>query len=609
MECIKMLRPLLYNFLQETILEHSIIETIRTKDSREGDQYTTFQVDGQVIRMNSMYSPKDEAACWASQFEFNNMDIVAVMYGFGNGYCVRELINKLQAGHHIIVTEPSYEMFLHVLTYYDISDILLDERVSIVIIEYDCFLYKRLLESYIDWINIQTVMVCIHPQYNKCFDTKLNQFYQALQEVRYTALVNRNTEIYFAKDRITNTLKNIDFIQDSNTLMEYMDKFPRDMTAIIIAAGPSLDKNIDLLKEAKGKSLIIATDTALRYLHRKGIHADVVVTLDPRKPENYFDGVEFEQLPLFCSSEANAAVLSRHQGKKIWIRSNDFINREYEVLGHKIDQYNTGGSVACAAFMICIALKFKRIVMVGQDLAYNGAVTHAGGEICKILDEEDGICYVEGIDGKSVRSRHDWYVYLMWFEDAIKTIKKDVQVIDATEGGAMIHGAEIMSLREVIDQYCTEPVETDTIFNCLAPTFNSEEMIQFAHYIKQGYEDLKLIENLANKNIVICNKLIDILYRENSQDQITTLSKEITASNSEMMEKPVMSLVNTLLMQEVTNSVESMGIMEKNEKLNQQKTYESTSVIMKAIQKVCRIIEPDLKGASDKFERGIMKNE
>ena len=62
---------------------------------------------------------------------------------------------------------------------------------------------------------------------------------------------------------------------------------------------------------------------------------------------------------------------------------------------------------------------------MGQDLAYEGKYYTCSGQVSKVRNEADGIKYIEGIDGKQVKSRHDWLIYLDWFEQSIKSVKTE----------------------------------------------------------------------------------------------------------------------------------------------------------------------------------------
>ena len=114
---------------------------------------------------------------------------------------------------------------------------------------------------------------------------------------------------------------------------------------------------------------------------RKNIMPDFVVTIDPNKPVEYLKGTGFENIPLICTIQSNQEILALHKANKIWVNSQDFIKYFFTITESLQSDYNTGGSVATAAFAICAMLEFKRIIIIGQDLAYDGDITHADGEI------------------------------------------------------------------------------------------------------------------------------------------------------------------------------------------------------------------------------------
>ncbi|WP_373845633.1 6-hydroxymethylpterin diphosphokinase MptE-like protein, partial [Clostridium sp.] len=75
---------------------------------------------------------------------------------------------------------------------------------------------------------------------------------------------------------IENNFTNMKKLIESPSIECVKDKY-KDIPAIIVSAGPSLDKNISELKRAEGKALIIATDAVLTTLKNHGIVPDAVV--------------------------------------------------------------------------------------------------------------------------------------------------------------------------------------------------------------------------------------------------------------------------------------------------------------------------------------------
>jgi hypothetical protein len=604
-DCMKQVRPKLYQQLQEHKVEGVIELLVASEPSRDGNKFMTITRDGVEYRMNSNYRPLEEATRWSKQYELVNVNVILHIFGLGNGYCIRELINKLRKGDHIIIVEPSYQSFLHVLHEYDITDILEDVRVSLTVTELNVSMMGVLLSQHVHWMNLQSQIICVHPQYDKVFNEECKEYLAKLEENNYRTLVNRNTEAFFGRDLVNNTIFNYKYIPNSNYLLELVGKIRTDIPAIIVAAGPSLDLNIEELKRAKGKAVIVATDTALRYLHKHGIEADFAVTMDPQKPPTYFDNTNFEQMPLFCGSEANRDAICKHKGRKIWFGCHSFFNTLYQGFGKKISLYNPGGSVATAAFSICKTLGFETIILIGQDLAYKGEVTHAEGDVCRVQNEEEGICYVEGIDGKPIKSRHDWYIYLKWFESSILETKGMGKVIDATEGGAMIHGTEIMTLREAIDLYCKEQIDVKRIMEEIPVTFNVQELQRVYEYLENAYQEVKKFPKMANEIVTLCNKGLSELKKSNQPPKLAQIGKQIVERNILIAERPVYSLVDNIVKHDALKEVQEMCVINEDEKEGFTQTYVSTKKIFTSVGAASKEIEPLLKEAVEEFKNTL----
>lgn len=203
-------------------------------------------------------------------------------------------------------------------------------------------------------------------------------------------------------------------------------------TAFIIAAGPSLDKNISELKNAHG--MIIATDTAINPLLDNGIAPHLAVSIDAGKSVRHFSKKESRRIPLVCRSYTNREIMRIHKGRKYFAGSN--------VL--------SGGSVTTDAIHIASLIGYKKIVFVGLDLAYTGGEAYAAGTLNKgmTIDDAEDIC--SDSNGNMIPTSRNLSIYRKWIERFIKC-RPGIEFYDCTEGGARIAGAKIMSLREFIN--------------------------------------------------------------------------------------------------------------------------------------------------------------
>lgn len=105
---------------------------------------------------------------------------------------------------------------------------------------------------------------------------------------------------------------------------------------------------------------------------------------------------------------------------------------------------------------IAVYLGCNPIIFIGQDLAYTDGKYHA--DSCNDTTESDTVddmIEVEGIDGNKVFTNSVWHTFLMWMEKFIIHNPNNIY-IDATEGGAKIHGTKIMPLRQAITKYCIQ---------------------------------------------------------------------------------------------------------------------------------------------------------
>src|SRR5690606_28411622 len=138
-----------------------------------------------------------------------------------------------------------------------------------------------------------------------------------------------------------------------------------------------------------------------------------------------------------------------------------------------------GASVANASLAIAAYLGCNPIIFLGQDLAYTDGKHHADSCGGTTLKEDDDLIEVEGIDGNKVFTNSVWHTFLMWMEKFI-IHNPNKTYIDATEGGAKIHGTDIIPLRQAIEKYC------------IKDEFIQDKIHTIVKENQTGYQDEKL---------------------------------------------------------------------------------------------------------------------
>lgn len=553
--------------------------TVELQQARDGNTVVAVTDHGQTVRLNSPYAPAKEAERWAKQFDFSRSATHVFLFGIGNGMFVRSLLHEQKQDGAVFVVEPDLRLFDKLLHLVDLSDLLDNDRVYLEVEGLGKEQWDKDRSCHVHWSNESHCIVCHHTGYERLYQEKYQNFQEEIQLFLEKVRINKATQVYYGKSSVVNTLKNLSYIKEGRLITQYQGILPKGVPVIVVSAGPSLDKNIEQLKMAKDQAVILAVDTAVGSLFAHGMIPDAMVTLDAEKPTSYLTLPMAADIPLFCCMEANAEIMRYHRGLKIWFKPGLLLNDYAKRFGKQFMPYDAGGSVATAAFEIALMLGADTVVFVGQDLAYDGEVTHAGGkkEICTVDGEEYSSRMVAGIDGNMVRTRGDWYRYLLWFAEAVAKCRDTVKVIDATEGGALIQGTEIMTLQDVIDQYCNTEYHLTELLQSRDPMFLDEEYSVLQEEMEHYSEELQEIQTCATQAKQICNKVL----MSSKQDLalLALCQQQILQYNNRMQEKHIYPIVDIYISDATVKYVEQKESRTALEQSDGKQMYKDAEMI------------------------------
>lgn len=496
--------------------------------------------------------------------------------GIGNPYYIEQLLQKRIEGQrlNIIIYEPSEEIFFTAMEAFDLTDILKEQSDCIIVIEgLSGVSINNVIERMITVERFDGVKTFLLPNYYRIFPDEMMEYAKTIRKQCDSCASAINTRVRFSAVYAQNMFANAHFLLDGYKTRQLAEVIPRDIPAIVVAAGPSLDKNIDELKRAKGRSFIIAVDTAIKPLLKRGIMPDMFAIVDGKKPLELIQYEGAEKIPLLTSITAANPVLSYHKGMKFFFNEGDgYINEIYALNGKSFESVACGGSVATIAFSLAFMIGIDTVILVGQDLALTGNKTHADGTFHEHMGEVDTSRYrtVPGNVEEKVPIRGDFWMYLNWYNDYIKSCKeyrKAFRVINATEGGARIENTEIMSLREAIDNECVKEVDIASCLQKLTPVLNSEEReksLQYLHDTPQRYhemaEDAVNINTQYKKLKKICtSRNINMKSYENTLKKIKKFTKKL--ENNRLYYEPVkesLALANYVVQSEQHEEKDSL---------------------------------------------------
>lgn len=321
----------------------------------------TVKIDG--VQLSGKVDPIDEGEKFAKYLSVKKAENILI-YGLGLGYHLEAVIRMYPRLKRIVVIEPNRQILSAAFHYRDLSPILFDSRLSLVTGETDeeisAMLSSKLREGGEDWeIGIH------HPSYRR-----MPEGFEKLKSIFEMLLSERRFSVTFARQEEKNIRLNIEVIASSPGVSSLFGKL-KDQPAILVGAGPSLDKNLPLLYRLQGSVFILAVDTALQPLRKNGISFDAVISVDPQ-PLSIIHFRESSGLaPLVFLPTTHPVVVNMYKGSRyIMIKeSHSFFGKAQHLLQNR-GTIDAGGSVSSFALGLLVKTGADPIGFAGQDFAF-----------------------------------------------------------------------------------------------------------------------------------------------------------------------------------------------------------------------------------------------
>ncbi|EOI4326639.1 motility associated factor glycosyltransferase family protein, partial [Campylobacter jejuni] len=396
---------------------------------------------------------------------------VLFFYGFGNGMFYKALCEN-KNHKHIIVFEDELEILALALHLFDFSKELKNEKLilfhtpNITTAQLTTlFMYEYIQKS------VKIFNLFVHSDfYLKFYAHQIQELNKKLIEnIRFIVLAKGN-DPYDSIIGIKHMLNNLPKLLNHGIFQNFLkERKQKIKNAIIVSTGPSLIKQLPLLKKYANKATIFCADSAYPILAKHDIKPDYVCMLERDDiVSKCFDNdfKEFDKGILFIL----ASVV--HKEVIEFLERN---NREY-MLAHRplhfavslnlkeFGYIGVGASVANMAYELAASLRHENIILIGQDLAYaEDGSSHPrehiyGNEGEKIRGEVYTLAYG---GEKQVRTQLTWNLFRQAFEKDIFWAKEKLKIntYNCTEGGARIEGTIERPFKEVCETLLKEDLE------------------------------------------------------------------------------------------------------------------------------------------------------
>ncbi|MFJ7735982.1 motility associated factor glycosyltransferase family protein [Lysinibacillus sp. NPDC097287] len=420
------------------------IEYLPTKNNLE-----TVMVNGYLL--HSKYNPVQESTrIIEKEFEPN---VVHVLFGYGLGYLAETLIAKINDPSKLIIIDPIYSFLRE------------SEKGYSVISQFEKLEFEAIIEKALKNFNKKVKVIC-SPNYDKILPEELKGILKVIKDVQMSNVVNENTLRRYADSWQENYLHNLLDVYQNNSLSKLQKYY--SCPVVVASGGPSLTKQLPLLKKMQDHVIIIAAGSTINSLLNKEIEPDYIVTVDGAI-ENYkhFKGIKNIKSKLIYAMTSHYKIQGDFVNDKYAFV--DSLNIEYKehinkILSIELPLIIGGASVANFAYSIASYITTGPIAMIGQDLAYTDNRSHAeSNKHFKKIDtnfrEKRELFEIPGYTGDMVSTDYVFLSMKNSFEALHKHSNHDAAIYNCTEGGAKIEEIDQLPFSDFFEMYVDDQTQ------------------------------------------------------------------------------------------------------------------------------------------------------
>ncbi|PJP70651.1 motility associated factor glycosyltransferase family protein, partial [Campylobacter jejuni] len=307
-------------------------------------------------------------------------------------------------------------------------------------------------------------------------------------------------------------------------LSERKNKFDN---AIVVSAGPSLTKQLSLLKAYQDKAVIFCADGALSMLEKEGIIPDYVTNLDCRDlAMKFFQNKENKTSLNVLSCATHPSLVCCLDNKSVVLREDPLYQRfNLNDFGY----IDTGTHVSHFSYTLALALGFKNIIMIGQDLAFDEeGNSHSKG--FSYGEKYEGGANIDKFKIPAYAGKGEILTHIAWNDYRIKLEylfacnEQKAKFYNATEGGARINFTEELSFKECCEKLLTKEKPKFELPKSLTKNRSDKLLVKFKEKIQKDQENAKrflddalalkqILENILSKDFILPLEFLEKVYQ------------------------------------------------------------------------------------------------
>ncbi|HDV7414778.1 TPA: motility associated factor glycosyltransferase family protein, partial [Campylobacter jejuni] len=423
------------------------------------------------------------------------------------------------------------ELFILALSVMDLSEELCSGKIYLVDIEEERVDIQLLIlfdmKDMFEYLSLYEMFV--NNVYYKKFYEDIWHRADNLCEKNIEVIVrNLISNLNIGFECYSHLLQNISFMLESipfqRILSERKNKFEN---AIVVSAGPSLAKQLPLLKAYQDKAVVFCADGALSMLEKEGVVPDYVLNIDFEDlPLRFFKNKENKLFLNILSCATHPSLVCCLDNKSVVLREDPLYQRfNLNDFGY----IDTGTHVSHFSYTLALALGFKNIIMIGQDLAFDeeGNSHSKGFALGERIDHTLNLptLQVPAYAGKGEVLTHiAWNDYRIKLEYLFACNDQKAKFYNATEGGARINFTEELSFKECCEKLLKKEKPKFELPKSLTKNRSDKLLVKFKEKIQKDQENAKrflddalalkqILENILSKDFLLPLDFLEKVYQ------------------------------------------------------------------------------------------------
>ncbi len=487
-----------------------------TVPAKSGGHTLQIEKNGRAFFMHSRYNPAREAEAVIDGYLNIEKYKYVVFYGCGLGHHIHAFARRYP-GKKFFIHEP----FAGVLEKY-LESAQIKDLPAKSLQEISCGTGKETVKGLLGRVlkkaKDQTLVIEL-PSHTEIFPEAWQEFCNFFRQQVKGRKSSLRSNYAYQKLWVINSIRSFPEVLNSpDILLEHGGRFS-GKPAILAAAGPSLDEEIENLRHIKENRLayIFAVGTAINTLVENGIRPHAACAYDPKKDHNqkvFRKVVErgIDDVPLVFGSSLGSKILDFYPGKKIHMLTSQDTAGNYFLQpanGAILQKVQDAPSIAVITLQMLCMLGFSRVIFAGQNLGFKGKTRYAAGVDYRreaTEQEEKNALWVKDVDGNQILTNEGYDRMRAQLETWIKKFE-EVGFINTTKGGADIEGAPFEPMEEVIEKYLHETVADENWHEMPASCYDAGFMTERLSSMNRAGQEAEVLLEKMDKHIKTIEKL------------------------------------------------------------------------------------------------------